>query len=62
MAVPPLGQKIRATTSGSTPEFKISLHGSINGERSSELISMTGNATVESANRYDEIFSLSIGG
>lgn len=61
VAVPPLGQKIRATTSASTPEFKISLHGAYNGDKVSELINMTGNATVESFHRYDEIYSLSIG-
>lgn len=61
VAVPPLGQKIRLTTSGSTPEFKVSLHGSYNGDKVSEIINMTGNNTVESLNRYDEIFSLSLG-
>ena len=49
VAVPPLGQKIRATTSGSTPEFKMSLHGAYNGDKVSEIINMTGNATVESS-------------
>lgn len=61
VAVPPLGQKIRATTSASTPEFKVSLHGAYNGDKVSEVINMTGNATVESKSRYDEIFSLSLG-
>jgi hypothetical protein len=61
VAVPPLGQKIRATTSGSSPDFKISVYGSHQGDKVSEIISMTGNATVESRNRYDEIYSLSLG-
>jgi hypothetical protein len=61
VAIPPLGQKVRATTSSSTPEFKLSMHGSYQGEKVYEVINMTGNATVESMYRYDEIYSLSIG-
>jgi hypothetical protein len=61
VAVPPLGQKIRATTSGTTPNFKISVYGSFNGDKVSEILNMASNTTVESSYRYDEIFSLSAG-
>lgn len=55
----PGGNKINIQTTDSSPNFRVSIYGSLSSEEVSETISITGTSVVESINRYDEIFVLS---